>query len=103
MVLTGAEQIAIERRRQVDKEGWTSEHDADWTEGELKMAAMAYLEADGNDQYLCETNDRQRFNTPAYDYWPWKSTWWKPKDRLSNLVRAGALIAAEIDRIQKEP
>jgi len=35
--------------------------------------------------------------------WPWGSEWWKPsKDPIRDLVKAGALIAAEIDRLQKE-
>jgi hypothetical protein len=39
-------------------------------------------------------------NTEAWQWWPWSFEWWKPKDRIRNLVRAGALIAAEIDRLQ---
>lgn len=34
--------------------------------------------------------------------WPWARCGWKPKDRRSNLVRAGALIAAELDRMDRE-
>lgn len=30
--------------------------------------------------------------------WPWGVEYWKPKDPLTNLVRAGALVAAAIDR-----
>jgi hypothetical protein len=34
--------------------------------------------------------------------WPWAEKWWKPsEDQVRNLVKAGALIAAEIDRIQR--
>ena len=35
------------------------------------------------------------------DDWPWSDKWWKPKDKIRDLVRAGALIAAEIDRLQR--
>jgi hypothetical protein len=31
--------------------------------------------------------------------WPWDATWWKPKDRRSNLIRAGALMLAEKERL----
>ena len=32
--------------------------------------------------------------------WPWGQAWWKPStDPIRNLVKAGALIAAEIDRL----
>ena len=38
----------------------------------------------------------------AFDHWPWSETYWNPNpnDRIHNLVRAGALIAAEIDRLE---
>lgn len=30
--------------------------------------------------------------------WPWHDHWWKPKGVMSNLVRAAALIIAEMGR-----
>jgi len=33
--------------------------------------------------------------------WPWGKEWWKPSDRRRDLVKAGALIAAEIDRLDR--
>ena len=86
----GAALIAAERSRQITTEGWTPEHDAEHIHGELRDAAIAYLMA---------TDDRAGDN--AIDIWPWHESWWKPKDPISNLVRAGALIAAEIDRLQR--
>ncbi len=79
-VSKGIELIAAERRRQVEVEGWTPEHDAEHVNGELAVAASCYATGD-------------------YAMWPWAPEWLKPKDRLSDLVRAGALIAAEIDRL----
>ena len=38
----------------------------------------------------------------AANLWPWAQDFWKPKDQLRNLVMAGALIAAAIDRLQYE-
>lgn len=33
--------------------------------------------------------------------WPWDEEWWKPSlDPIRNLEKAGALIAAEIDRLE---
>ena len=45
---------------------------------------------------LLELTLRQRF-------WPWREGEWKPTpdDRVRDLAKAGALIAAEIDRIQR--
>lgn len=34
-------------------------------------------------------------------FWPWQRKWWKPKDPRRDLVRAGALIIAEIERIDR--
>lgn len=33
--------------------------------------------------------------------WPWDDVWWKPKDPRTNLVKAGALILAEIERMDR--
>jgi hypothetical protein len=33
--------------------------------------------------------------------WPWLSKWWKPKDRRRDLVRAAALVIAEIERLDR--
>ena len=85
----GAELIREERRRQVEEEGWTAKKDQQWQRGELVDAAIAY----------CHASQHQNFT--ALIVWPWTLDWWKPKDPIRNLVRAGALIAAEIDRLQR--
>lgn len=82
----GVELIAAERQRQIDVEGWTPEHDAQHTDGELALAAAVYAVPD----HLCGIQML---------LWPWAPEWYKPKDRIRDLVRAGALIAAEIDRL----
>lgn len=77
-----ARDVLEERRRQVSAEGWTPEHDDYWHDGELAQAAVCY--ALGNP-----------------DLWPWSLMWWKPTDRRRNLVKAGALILAEIERLDR--
>jgi hypothetical protein len=96
---TGIELIADERQRQTNKEGWTAEHDAQFQKGELANAAIAYLIATKDDREAYEKGWIAHTRSTAY--WPWDRNFWKPKDRLANLVRAGALIAAEIDRFQQ--
>jgi hypothetical protein len=87
--MNGAERIAAERQRQIEKEGWTPEHDAEHADGQLARAAACYVEI---------TFDRH----VSHD-WPWDLRWWKPsKRKIRNLEKAGALIAAEIDRLQLE-
>jgi hypothetical protein len=87
--LDGAQLIALERARQVSQEGWTTEHDDKHGNSELAVAAECYV--------------RHYLNDPKPTmYWPWERKWWKPKDDLRNLITAGALIAAEIDRLQRQ-
>jgi hypothetical protein len=86
---TGIELFAAERQRQIEVEGWTPEHDAQHVNNELCDAAICYLV------------DPDHRDTEPFP-WPWEPSWWKPSpnDRIKELVKAGAMIAAEIDRIQ---
>jgi len=90
---SGIALIQEEREQQATREHFSAEHDSQWESGELRRAAVAYLLA--NDVPLNITEHQALF------WWPWDLFWWKPKDKISNLVRAGALIAAEIDRLQE--
>lgn len=94
----GATMIAAERRRQVKTEGWTAEHDDDWEDGQLGRAAEAYrLAASG----MLAGSTAKTWKVPPH-IWPWAHCWWKPSDDpIRNLVKAGALIAAEIDRLRR--
>lgn len=102
-VKSGIELIAEERQRQKDVEGWTPEHDAQHTDESLASAAACYaMPSDQRRKY-------QSFhigNPPRWfpRWWPssWSVDWWKPSpdNRIRELQKAGALIAAEIDRIQ---
>lgn len=98
---TGVELIAEERQRQIEVEGWTKEHDAQHKDCELAKAAICY--ADPNVYYHHE-NRVLRHRRPNWDFWPmkWDECWFKPTDRIRDLVKAGALIAAEIDRLQAQ-
>lgn len=89
----GTALIAAERERQVQVEGWTPAHDDAHTRQELAAAAIIYIHY---------RNRGANFPTPLN--WPWDRAWWKPSDDpIRNLVKAGALIAAEIDRLQRVP
>lgn len=97
----GIELIAHERGRQMVAEGWTPEHDAQHTAGELALAGAAY--AAGIPLFKEErryTNGDTRLpHLYMVNAWPWDAHWFKPKDRIRDLTRAGALIAAELDRL----
>jgi hypothetical protein len=94
----GAGLIAAERERQVNEEGWTPEHDDQHKYGEIRLAAKGYLDSpDG--EWIGRGGGKV---TPMN--WPWNAEWFKPTpgDPIRSLVKAGALIAAEIDRLQRE-
>ena len=104
--LPGVELIAAERRRQIKAEGWTPEHDDEHDGFELSAAARCYTLAAEASRY--GTNNitfngyrpGERINSRSD--WPWPPEFWKPSDDpVRNLVKAGALIAAEIDRLQR--
>jgi len=80
--------VLAERQRQIFEEGHDEAHDDLWTGGELAEAGASYALA-----------SHKPARAPIE--WPWESGWWKPKDRRRNLVRAGALIIAEIDRLDR--
>jgi hypothetical protein len=84
-----AQDVLAERQRQVEVEGWDTRHDDDHEDGAMAMAASCYA----NTVYT------RRTHAPAA--WPWDASWWKPKDRRSNLVRAAALLLAEIERLDR--
>jgi hypothetical protein len=90
--MTGVQRIAAERRRQIKEEGYKAENDDQWDENELAMAALCYVLPN-----FC------RFSLFLGRYWPWQREWWKPtpNNRIRELEKAGALIAAEIDRLQR--
>lgn len=83
-------EMVAERTRQVRSEGWTVEHDDEHSDGALALAAAAYaagpVEYDGH-------------HTGAH-LWPFEG---KPKfkDRRRDLIRAGALILAELERLDR--
>ena len=93
---TGSELIAEERQRQIDEEGYSNKHDNMHRRFELSKAGAAYaLDVAGERIY-------------AKAVWPWDEQYWKPtvnqigrkeEDEIRQLVKAGALIAAEIDRL----
>jgi hypothetical protein len=83
--------VVAERRRQVDYEGWDAEHDDQYqNSGQMAQAAAAYALRASPAQY-----------NHAHDLWPWSDEWWKPKDVRRDLVRAAALIIAEIERLDR--
>lgn len=87
--------IAAERRRQIEQEGWTSIHDDQHSTGEMARAAASYALSAGPENI----NDLAVINK----LWPWEWRWFKPRSKREDLVRAGALVVAEIERLDRQP
>lgn len=80
--------VLLERRRQIEVEGWTPEHDDEHQSGELASAAAVYA--------LATTGIKAR------RYWPWHANGWiKPAPARRNLVKASALLLAELERLDR--
>ena len=105
MELTQAAQdVLAERERQIEGEGWTSKRDDLYTNGSLAKAAATY--AIGATLSDAERATMDEFGLRGTPYritvlWPWDWKWWKPKNRRRDLVKAGALILAEIERLDR--
>lgn len=99
--------VLNERIRQQDDEGWTAEHDDGHTMGEMPLAALCYtmnaivyaqMRAAG---IPVETLAEKSAAAPVPERWPWDKSWWKPAGQRRNLVKAAALIIAEIERLDR--
>lgn len=88
------EDVISERKRQIEVEGWTPEHDDSHYKMELAFLAAAYALHDPE----IPATAILAFGSMPRDM----RDWFKPKSRRENLVRAGALILAEIERLDRE-
>lgn len=84
--------VLAERRRQVTVEGWTPQHDDAHGNGEMAKAAACYaISASGADASFTWNH-----------WWPWHPRWWKTAGgRRRQLVKAAALLIAEIERVDR--
>lgn len=99
-----AEDVLTERQRQVEKEGWTPGHDDNHDDGAMAQAAAVYALGAATDKP--ERSVIDEFGSEGTPYrihslWPWSREWHKPRSRRDDLVKAGALILAEIERLDR--
>jgi hypothetical protein len=136
--MTGIERIAAERKRQIEEEGFTAEHDDQLPPNKLATAAACYamnrlqrtmqlsrkLFKIKETSYSIFWHYEKRWWVHAFHIikarlkwtfrlplkffqkeeildrlWPFDKSWFKSNERLRDLEKAGALIAAEIDRL----
>lgn len=102
-----ATDVLAERARHISVEGWTPEHDDTHDKGEMVLAGATYAAWAAAKSALWRM---ATYTDPVASagmatvvdlLWPWDRRWWKPKDRRRDLVRAGALIIAEIERLDR--
>lgn len=89
----GIRAINYERGRQIVVKGYDAEHDKTESLNSLLSAAYAYMLA---------SMDGDNNNAEAHEHWPWDAEFFHPKDKKSNLAKAGALIAAAIDKVNEK-
>ena len=98
--MSGIERIAKERQRQIDVEGFDERHDDYYVGSAMLWAAVIYTQLA---VALTEGMPPDEIVVEPPKGWPWRQGWWKPSpDPIRNLEKAGALIAAEIDRLERE-
>jgi hypothetical protein len=91
-----ARDVLAERQRQVSVEGWATEHDT----GAMAAAAACYC------LWACAPSAENAFwcaarEEAARTLWPWDEEWWKPSNKRRDLIKAAALILAEIERFDR--
>jgi len=118
--MTGIELIGVERQRQIEAEGWTPEHDDAHTDGSLALAAVCYatpirlyekyehaaglsLDDPWPDSWDLQWDKRLTYGSCRRNpgHLPPDPRTYSKAERIDLLVKAGALIAAEIDRLQR--
>lgn len=104
-IKTGVELIAEERQRQLNELEYTPCRDDGYVLGELAIAASVY--AKPNFLREMRVDPLEEWEVPNASKpvgWPWAAIFWKPSpnNRIKELSKAGALIAAEIDRLNRD-
>jgi len=90
-----ARDVLAERQRQVSVEGWTPEHDDEHRTGGMAVAAACYA------AWSMPSRPASEVVAVMWPWTGWSHQWFKPKDTRHNLIRAGALLLAEIERLDR--
>ncbi len=94
VVGAGMKDVIARRVAQIEKHGFTAQHDMGHHPGTLAVAAASYLNT-AIDQLHCIEYDPQQPD-PS---WPWEREAWRPGTARDNLVTALAIGLATLDRL----
>jgi len=86
--------VIAERKRQIEVEGFTPARDDEYNNNELASAAACYAICNSECELFDLTFDGDML-------WPWQMKWWKPTTYRQNLVKAAALLIAEIEQVDR--
>ena len=103
-------ELAGERARQITEEGFTPEwDDRHHRPADLALAAATYAAFSAMENENSREHHRQSlwgfvpgFTGIIGQLWPWPAQWFKPRARRRELIKAGALILAQLERLSRE-
>lgn len=90
--------VIAERARQISHEKYDLSHDDEHDPGELSAAGAAYATNAADQLHPASQGDG---HNAMPQIWPWNQRYWKPKSPRRDLVRAAALILAEIEKLDR--
>lgn len=94
--------ILNERERQKSQEGYSHEHDDQYEHNELSRAAASYVDYAANCSSLYESHPSLYQRQAPPNNWVFDKVFWKPKKPRQDLIRAAALIIAEVERMDRK-
>lgn len=95
--------VLAERERQKNIKGYSTDHDDAYEQNELVRAASGYVDHVVGRSWVFEDFGPEAYqDDDAPEFWPWADGFWNPKSPREDLVRATAILIAEIERLDRK-
>ncbi|WP_336948678.1 hypothetical protein [Acinetobacter junii] len=97
--------VIAERERQINVKGYSTDHDDQYEGNQLPRTASGYVDQVVGRSWVYDDYGPEVYqDDDVPEFWPWDESYWKPKSPREDLVRAAAILIAEIERLdRKEP
>lgn len=92
--------VLRERERHVTGEGFTAAHDDERDPGVLASGAASYAFYACDQLHPASQGDGQMQDFPPSS-WPYHAKWWKPVNPRVAMVKAAAMLIAEIEKLDR--